>query len=439
VSDLLGRVIGNSVMRGLNPSVRLWLLTWALAAFGYFGLQGVLFNLCLLRLGFGPEFIGLLVGSGQFIWALAAIPAAEVGRRVGLRTALLAGFVLLGVGFGLLLLVEALPRALWEPWLFGCWAVFWIGAALVTVNNVPYAMIIVDEQGRNAVFPVQAAVIAVMTFAGSLAAGAMPGLVVAWTGDSLDEAEPYRTALCLVPLLFLTCTLALAGARRARLTETPAQKALGTPRPLGTFLILGAIVLLQTAAEGPVRAFFNLYLDRGLGVPIDQIGGIIGLAQLLSVAGALLTVNLLARWGAARTLALGSIGTAVALLPLAGIPSVGMAALGFMGVMTMAAVHSPARNVFSQELVATRWRTTTAAILTVGTALGWASTAAAGGFVIAAVGFAGLFGLSAALAAGAAVLAWASHRLQVSPWTADEASMARSASVASVSAASAQP
>ena len=50
-----------SVTRGFNQSVRLWLLTWALASFGYFGLQGVLFNLYLLRLGFGPEFIGLLV------------------------------------------------------------------------------------------------------------------------------------------------------------------------------------------------------------------------------------------------------------------------------------------------------------------------------------------------------------------------------------------
>src|SRR6266704_2374936 len=106
------------IVRGFNSSVRLWLLTWALAAFGYFGLQGVLLNLYLLRLGFGPEFIGLLLGSGQLMWAIAA---GAVGRRIGLRTALLSGFVLLGVAFGLLLLVEALPRALWVPWLFGCW------------------------------------------------------------------------------------------------------------------------------------------------------------------------------------------------------------------------------------------------------------------------------------------------------------------------------
>jgi hypothetical protein len=403
-----------SVIRGFNHSVLLWLLTWALAAFGYFGLQGLLFNLYLLRLGFGPEFIGLLVGSGQLVWALAALPAAAIGRRVGLRPAMLGAFTLLGAAFGFLLLVEALPRALWELWLFSCWAVFWIGAALVTVNNVPYALIIVDEEGRNAVFPVQGAVIAVMTFAGSLAAGAMPGLMVAWTGGSLADAAPYRTALYLVPLLFLVCVVVLASGRRAALTEKSKQEVVATPRRLGMLLILGGIVLLQSAAEGPLRAFFNVYLDRGLGVPTDQIGGIIGLAQLLPVAGALLTVNLLARWGAARTLALVSIGTAVALLPLAGFPVWGIAAFGFMGVMTMAAVHGSARNVFSQELVAPEWRTTTAAMLTIGTALGWASTAVAGGFVIATVGFGGLFALSAGLAVGAAALAWAIHRMRVS-------------------------
>src|SRR5438034_4444007 len=72
-----------SIVRGFNVSVLLWLLMWALAAFGYFGLQGVLFNLYLLRLGFGPEFIGLLVGSGQLVWAVAALPSAAVSRRVG--------------------------------------------------------------------------------------------------------------------------------------------------------------------------------------------------------------------------------------------------------------------------------------------------------------------------------------------------------------------
>src|SRR5205807_9512854 len=111
--------------------------------------------------------------------------------------------------------------------------------------------------------------------------------------------------------------------------------------PIGLFLLIGAITFSQSAAEGPVRAFFNVYLDRGLGVAPSQIGLIIGLAQLLPVATAILALNLLTRWGASLTLALASVGTLVAYLPLAAVPVWGAAGLGFMGVMMMASVHAP--------------------------------------------------------------------------------------------------
>jgi hypothetical protein len=87
------------------------------------------------------------------------------------------------------------------------------------------------------------------------------------------------------------------------------------------------------------------------------------------------------------TPAIASLGTLVAYLPLATVGIWGAAALGFTGVMMMASVHSPARAVLSQELVAHRWRTTTSAILIIGTALGWATTAAAGGYTITTLGF----------------------------------------------------
>ena len=70
----------------------------------------------------------------------------------------------------------------------------------------------------------------------------------------------------------------------------------------------------------------------------------------------------------------------------------------------MLAVNGPARNIFSQEIVLPRWRTTTSAIGTIGLALGWASTAAVGGYMIARAGFSGLFFLGAVLAFVAAIL-----------------------------------
>jgi predicted MFS family arabinose efflux permease len=402
-----------STIRGFNRSIRLWLLVWALGAFAYFGLQGVLLNLYLLRLGFGPQFIGVLVGSGQIIWGLAALPAGAFGRRAGLRTALQAALVLMTLGFGLLPLVEAMPRPLWEAGLFACWAVTWTGAALMTVNSVPYAMALASQDERNAVFPTQQAVIALATFIGSLAAGALPGIISAWTGVSLEEAGPFRAALSLVPLLFLVSLLAIAGAREARPdSQVYVTDAQTQPPPIGLFLVVGAITFLQSAAEGPIRAFFNVYLDRGLGIAPAQIGLIIGLGQLLPVAMAILAVRLLTRLGAALTLAFASLGTFVAYLPLAAIAAWGTAGLGFTGVMMMASVHSPARNVLTQELVIPRWRTITPAMVTIGTALGWATTAAAGGFMIANIGFGGLFAVSAGLAAGASALAWGTHRVR---------------------------
>ena len=51
--------------RLLNRNFLLYMGGWAITAFAYTGVLGVLFNLYLLRLGFGAEFIGALTGSGQ--------------------------------------------------------------------------------------------------------------------------------------------------------------------------------------------------------------------------------------------------------------------------------------------------------------------------------------------------------------------------------------
>ncbi len=84
-----------AVARTFNTSTWITMWYWALLAFAYFGLQGVLLNLYLLRLGFGLEFIGLLNGSGQLLWAAAALPSGALGRRIGLRPALILGTVFL--------------------------------------------------------------------------------------------------------------------------------------------------------------------------------------------------------------------------------------------------------------------------------------------------------------------------------------------------------
>jgi predicted MFS family arabinose efflux permease len=380
--------------------------------FGYFGIQGVIFNLYLLRLGFGPEFIGLLTGVGQLIWALCALPAAALGRRFGVRGTLIAGIALSGVANGLALLVENFPRSAWSYWLFGCWALLWASSALNSVNNIPYALGAFGPSMRTRIFPLQSAVMALMALFGSLVAGTGPGLIAGWTGDTLADPAPYRAMLWIVPALHAISSLLFATASPAAVVARQGD-AVGTGvRPTGLLALLLAIVFLQTAGEGAVRAFFNVYLDADLGVAPQLIGALMGGAQLLPVAAALATPRLLARWGTPGTLGFGSLGVVAALVPLVAVPGLGIAAVSFAVVLAMAAVNNPSRNIFSQEIVGAPWRTTGSAVLTIGMALGWASSAAAGGFIITTVGFDGLFTLSATLAALAAILVLGYRRRQ---------------------------
>jgi len=357
------------ILRTFNGSIRRYLLVWALISFSYFGIQSVLLNLYLLRLGFGPAFIGMLTASGQLIWAVAALRAGAVGRRVGLRTALVAGSAFLAFAMGALLLVEALPRAVWTVWLFGSWALLWVGAALTTVNSTPYLMHVSTPEERNHAFVAQGAVMAMTGFAGSLAAGVLPQLVVNWLGGSLDQPAPYRYALWLVPLLYAICTTVWAGARPVRLVADRATSD-AAGRPVGLFVFFGLVVFLQSAGEGAVRTFFNVYLDGDLGVSTAWIGTLFGVSQLLSLVPALVTPHLLGRWGAARVLTASIVGIGVAMAPLALFVHWLPATLGYIAMMIALAVNGPARNIFSQEIVAPRWRTTTSAIATIGLALG---------------------------------------------------------------------
>ncbi len=400
------------VLRRFDRSLWLYIAYWAIAGFCYFGVQSVILNLYLLRLGYGPEFIGLLVGSGQITWAAFALPAGAIGKRMGLREAQVLGLALLAASMGLFLVVEALPRAVWDYWLIACWIATWVAAALITVNSLPYLMAVASPEVRDYALPVQQALLSAMAFAGSLVAGLLPGILVAWLGGSLLQAAPFRWVLWLVPPAYAFGAILFSRSRRVTLDgdETSSSTA-ESARPTLLFVVLGLIVFLQLAGQGSARAFFNVYLDVGLRVDPAQIGEVMGVAQLLPILAVLAIPRLLLRLGAVFTLALASLGQAAALLLLAATPTWEAAALGFLGVMTMSAVIGPSRNLFSQEIVAPQWRTTTSAILTVANGLGWASTAAGGGYLVQWVGFGGLFVVSATLTAASAVLMLGLDRL----------------------------
>lgn len=377
--------------------------SWGLMAFGYFGIQGVLLNLYLLRLGFSIETIGLLIATGQFIWGLMALPAGFAGQRFGLRNAIMAGFFLTMLGIGLILLVEWIPSAWQLVWVFGGWIILWFGSAFNSVNGAPYMMLAAAPEVRRQAFAAQAATIAFAGFAGGLIAGVLPGLAAGWLNLSLDDPAPYRLGLWIAPLVYLAAGWLVAGMRPLRAPVVNAQDR-GAAPPWFLFFYLGLVIFLQTSGEGSARAFFNVYLDAELALEPAQIGAIMGVAQALPIAAALGSPSLMQRFGPARTMAISSLGVGAAFVLMGMVVHWSIAGMSFAAIVSMIAVNGTARNVFTQELVSGHWRSTASAVQTIGMSLGWATMAALGGFLIQAAGFRGLFFASAGLAVTGALL-----------------------------------
>jgi MFS family permease len=392
----------------LNRDVKLYLAGFGVSAFGYFGVMGVLFNLYLARLGFGAEFIGLLIGSGQLLWAILALPAGAIGARIGLSRALLLSEAIMALGITLLLFVEWLPRPLWEGWLIATWMTLWLGAALFTVNGVPFLMAATSLEERTRAFSLQQAVVALCGLAGSLVAGWLPGALAGWMGITLDgsysDAAPYRVALWLAPASFVLATFLYIALRPVAAASRQGDSDSRAGAPIVLYIFFTVVVFLGASGEGAARSFFNLYLDSELHVPTAQIGAAMGIAQLLPVGIALIAPLLLARLGNGMALAAATFAAALCIVVMGIFPNWLVAAAALMGIQGTVAIVGPARNLFSQEIVPPHRRTTTAALMTIGLALGWGASAAFGGYVIAALGFRVFFLTIAALSVASALL-----------------------------------
>jgi MFS family permease len=193
-------------LASLRRDTRFFLAATALYAVGFPGISTVLLGLYILRLGFGLPFLGVMIGSGQLACVLLALPAGWIGRRFGLRRTLFIGLVGTALSAGLLLSVEAAPRALWGSWLIGCWIVLYIPATPYLVNCVPYLMDLAEPGKRSLAFSLMQSLQGFGAFTGSLLAGWMVNLFNSWPGISTEPAAPYRYALFGIVVVIMNCS-----------------------------------------------------------------------------------------------------------------------------------------------------------------------------------------------------------------------------------------
>jgi MFS family permease len=404
------------MLRLFSRDIRLFLISAALVGLAWDGMRAVILNLYLLRLGYGPEFIGLINGLGALGFGLLCPVAGAMGTRWGSRSMLIVGTGLLIAGFGLLPLAESLPADWRAGWLVATTIVTHLGFAAYLVNGLPFMMNASGTEERSHVFSVHSAALPLAAFAGSLLAGALPGIYAALFGTPLTEAAPYRFPLWLSALLLAPCILVLLsthpvdGSQKQSMASS-ASVARASHAPWGLILAIGLIMALRFGGRGMLATFFNVYLDEGLGTSTALIGALTATAQLLSVPAALAAPLLIARWGEARAIFRGIMGTALFALPLALVPHWAVAGFGFISLAASFSMTVGPMRLYSQQLVAPRWQATMASSFMMGAGLALSAVSLAGGYVIVALGYETLFLGAVALVAASGLLFWTLFRV----------------------------
>ena len=382
----------------------------SLFGFTFMGIYGALFNLYLLRLGYGADFVGSVNGVGWIVYAVFAMPAGILSRRFGVRRLMIMGQAAVVAGLALVASAELVPAEWQRGWIMCTNVLMYLGPPLVWVNMAPVLMASSGPEEQAHAFSVQFALSPLAAFAGNLCGGFLPGLFASLSGATLDQPGPYRYALLVGALVLALGIWAISATRDADAEQSKRDHASRGGAPLALLAATSAFYLLRATGEFMVRTFFNVYMDTSLGVSTAQIGSILGTVQLLSVPAALAAPLLMARLREVRTVVLVVGGAGLAALPLALVPTLGAAAAGYLLMFVLVAIARPSAMVFTQQLVKPGWRPVMSGAVETVWGLGGAAASWMGGQMAVTVGYGPVFGAGAGFLVASALYFGASFR-----------------------------
>jgi MFS family permease len=394
----------------LERDAKLLIVVFGVSAIGYFGIQMLLKVLYILRLGYGPEYVGAFGAASSLAYMAMGVPSGLLGSRFGTRRAMLLGGIGCTLGMAMLPLSEFVPGSLRDAWPLVSQVVATACWSMLNVNMVPALMRVTNSDVRHSAYALTTSMQSLGMFLGTVCGGLLPGLFARFIRSSLDLPAPYRYALLVgaaVSGLSLV-PLAMVSPPRAHAVSHAAKRR--SAFPLIPVALMIGYVYIRHAGWATCQAFWNAYMDADLRLSTSSIGLITGAGQLLAILASLMTHRLAAQRGNGWTLVATTLGIALFLLPIGLVPHWSAAGLGRLGILALSAAWIPALQVFQMELVDEEWRSLAYGAVSMAMGLGFSSTSLAGGYIIVAVGYRPLFLGGAALCAVASVVMWAIAR-----------------------------
>lgn len=402
-----------------NQQARRFFMTIIALGFVIDGVYAVLLNLYMLRLGYDTQFIGQVNSAGLITFALMSLPAGLFGARWTSSRMLRLGQAGMLVGASLLPMVEFVPVDWRAIWLMLTYSLVLAGFSLYFVNAAPFLMATVNPEQQNNAFAMQTALLALAAFFGSLFGGNLPVLIAQFSNFTIDDPQPYRFTLMLTVvaiLIGLAITMTLVPAPEeaddeSLPDEVPNQVPKSRKQSITkvVLIIIGIMSLvrfLQVAGLATTSIFFNVYLDTELGMSPSTIGTITALARILIVPIVLLAPRLIRLSSNGTVATLGSLLTALALLPIALVPNGWVAASAYIFAIASTNLRFTAFIVYIMVIIPKRNQGMMVGAGEAAAGLSFAVMALVGGYIASVFSFRDLFLLGSVLSGLGTLIFW---------------------------------
>lgn len=357
----------------------------------------ILFNLHLADLGFGEDVMGQLGAAMTAGTLLAALPAAALVRRWGLKPLIVAACLGLAVTLAARASVVSFPALLLSSVLTGCCT------SVFNVTNPPAIATLAPVKQRARAFSGNIAL--------AMGIGAVGGLLAGWLPALLHSKFAALLVAAALPLIGLVAVAGLRLENPAPVNQTEAHSA-DTRRFLVRFAAGVGLWYAFTAGFSP---FFNVYMSRVHHASTPTIGGTFAVSQVLQALAVLSMAWWIARLGLVRSVLLVQMVAALAVLAFLPVKSLSAASVVYMLYVSLLFMPEPALQSLLMDRVGQGDRAKASAInqiLNLGTNI---IVVAAAGFLISRVGYPTLFLALAALGLAAAAAFYAAFA-KISSW-----------------------
>ncbi len=306
-----------------------------------FSVYFFLYNLYLLDLRFDDRAIGLITGALTLGSVAGTLPAGVLARKFGLRPLLIVCFLAAPILGALRTMVKGEMAQICLAFAAG------VAMCLWGVCFLPALARLTTEKNRASAF----GLIFSVSIGTSTLGGFVCGYLPRWLNMAGFTLQPDQVKRIILLASCVIAAIGLVAVLRLRLPSPDAEPSeqVGTQgicfprrRKLHPFLLryLPAMAL-WTAVLASFTPFANVYLSRNLHIPMERIGFIFSISQIVQLCVGLLTPLLFRRLGLLNGIVVTQLMTAIALGVLAVTHDARLAVLLYLGFSAMQWMSSP--------------------------------------------------------------------------------------------------